>query len=814
MVKLSKLKTLCQLSLYEISATFEVTKKQKKFFVTSSTLLSLFLASIFILLVQIYAVKFSKLPTHNLDKIIMMGFDAEYLHFDYNEYEALSRSQSNLDIFTGYQQLDSQVKIKSSKLKMKSIATDDQFFELFKPTLLIGRLFSKLDIKAQTAPIAIISFKIWNRYYDMDENILTRRITIDDIDHQIVGVVDEGFHFPVNNDVWTTLKQPIYENQRSQKNLTFLGKLTKFSKISDLTLEHESIRDRLRKINPQNSYEHKVKTTSFTEGIIKPFKVLINTVIIVLVVVLGGGLISLTNMFMLYFSQREKDNLIKRTLGYSYIKIAFSPFLQLSLIFIIASFLGIILSQIIIYYFSQHFVVLSEHSPFWWNINVGYGLYFFIALLLFSALLLLLLIPYFLKFIKHAVAKKKSLKIDRNKSRNVIVSRYVFILFQKVAASILVTFLVLALIQFYEQTIAYNGYKTTQILISSLDIKNDSYFSNDSMKNDRESLNILQAMVKKNNDVIELGFSSLLPGNGAYSPIEYRTSKTSGSLTEAKFYKPINQVITSVSIFDLLEVPLLEGRLFNTSDTYTSDKIGIVDSTTAQKLWPNQAAIGQRVILNPNTSHPELVTIIGVLDRVIWNNHLPETIFLSKEQFYIPINKLKVLIKLKPNKSSKELRKKLDIDSSWLYDLKSLDEIQNEHGKVTFKYIWNYLPASLIMFLLVLLSIKNTAELVIKEKELQIGVMLAIGFNNIKVIFYHMKGIFIVAILSVIFSVIICNQIITTLGYQLTFVSTSYNQIAILSFTISLFISIIGTLAAMFPFYRIFKLPVNRLLNN
>jgi putative ABC transport system permease protein len=59
-----------------------------------------------------------------------------------------------------------------------------------------------------------------------------------------------------------------------------------------------------------------------------------------------------------------------------------------------------------------------------------------------------------------------------------------------------------------------------------------------------------------------------------------------------------------------MQIPLLEGRFFDTRDTSTSPKVIIINTTFAQLLWPGRSAIGRKIAVNGES------TVIGVVANV------------------------------------------------------------------------------------------------------------------------------------------------------------------------------------------------------
>ncbi|NII09867.1 FtsX-like permease family protein [Oleiagrimonas sp. C23AA] len=59
-------------------------------------------------------------------------------------------------------------------------------------------------------------------------------------------------------------------------------------------------------------------------------------------------------------------------------------------------------------------------------------------------------------------------------------------------------------------------------------------------------------------------------------------------------------------------VPLLKGRFFGAQDDATSAPVAVIDTVTAQRLWPGREALGQTLVLHPE-AHVERFKVIGVI---------------------------------------------------------------------------------------------------------------------------------------------------------------------------------------------------------
>ncbi len=69
-----------------------------------------------------------------------------------------------------------------------------------------GRALSDADATPGAPPVALISQQLWENAFGSDPAIVGRRIAVDGIDHEIVGVTPKAFHFPTEEtQLWLPL---------------------------------------------------------------------------------------------------------------------------------------------------------------------------------------------------------------------------------------------------------------------------------------------------------------------------------------------------------------------------------------------------------------------------------------------------------------------------------------------------------------------------------------------------------------------------------------------------------------------------------
>ena len=62
------------------------------------------------------------------------------------------------------------------------------------------------DEREGADPVAVIGYELWQSGFSSDLTVLGQRIQIGDTPHIVVGVMPEGFRFPMNQRLWTPLR--------------------------------------------------------------------------------------------------------------------------------------------------------------------------------------------------------------------------------------------------------------------------------------------------------------------------------------------------------------------------------------------------------------------------------------------------------------------------------------------------------------------------------------------------------------------------------------------------------------------------------
>jgi putative ABC transport system permease protein len=79
-------------------------------------------------------------------------------------------------------------------------------FRVARVAPVLGRPLLDADERPGAAPVVVVAHEEWRRRFGGDPGIVGRPVRIDTVVHTVVGVMPEGFRFPVNHRFWVPLR--------------------------------------------------------------------------------------------------------------------------------------------------------------------------------------------------------------------------------------------------------------------------------------------------------------------------------------------------------------------------------------------------------------------------------------------------------------------------------------------------------------------------------------------------------------------------------------------------------------------------------
>ena len=100
------------------------------------------------------------------------------------------------------------------------------------------------------------------------------------------------------------------------------------------------------------------------------------------------------------------------------------------------------------------------------------------------------------------------------------------------------------------------------------------------------------------------------PLGGGFSTIRWGLED---ALADASKFLAVDWQVVRPGYFDTMRTPLVAGRTFTEADNNAKRNVVVVDTDLAAKAFPNEPAVGKRILIRIRTPEPEWVEIIGVV---------------------------------------------------------------------------------------------------------------------------------------------------------------------------------------------------------
>ncbi len=100
-------------------------------------------------------------------------------------------------------------------------------FALLRERPLIGRDFLSDDDRTVASPVAIIGYRVWTERYGSEPSVVGRSVRLNGEAATIIGVMPEGFAYPVDSQIWRPLTSFPNILQAAQRPIRIVGRLAR-----------------------------------------------------------------------------------------------------------------------------------------------------------------------------------------------------------------------------------------------------------------------------------------------------------------------------------------------------------------------------------------------------------------------------------------------------------------------------------------------------------------------------------------------------------------------------------------------------------
>ncbi|HMG32765.1 MAG TPA: ABC transporter permease [Blastocatellia bacterium] len=493
------------------------------------------------------------------------------------------------------------------------------FFPLLGVNPILGGTFLPEEDKAHGTPVVLLSYRLWQRQFAGDPNLIGQTITINAQDYTVIGIIPRDFRLygPTGDgpmrpiDLWMPVSLWTYDmNYRGFPSASVIARLKAGVTLEQARANMAAIARQLEQQYPKTNTGIGVRMVSFYEAVVKDTRPALLVLLGAVGFVLLLACANVTNLLLARATTRHREVAIRTALGASRLRIIRQLLTESVLLAMTGGVFGLLLA-----FWGVHFLIgiLPKNMPRIEEVGVdarvlGFTLFcsvltgvgFGIAPSLQSSKLNL------------AVALKEGAR-NVTPCKGLSRLRSVLVATEVAVSVVLLVGAGLMIKSFLRLRATDLGFNAKNVLMMNFSLPITQYGTH------AQRSAFYQQMLSRIEvlpGVQAAGAASppALPGGGLETPIVVEGRQHTSTEDASTEYSLI-----SYDYFRVLGIPLLKGRYFTVRDAEEAPLVAIIDDNLEHQLFTHEEdPIGKRLkLLDLTDMHtPVSATIVGVVRHV------------------------------------------------------------------------------------------------------------------------------------------------------------------------------------------------------
>ena len=251
-------------------------------------------------------------------------------------------------------------------------------FRMSRVPPLLGRTLDEGDERPGAPGVVVIGYNLWQRRFDGDSGIIGSRITMGLQSAEIVGVMPEGFAFPILHEMWVPLRLDEHAYaRRSGPELIVFGRLAPGRSLAEAQAELTQLSQRTAQDHPDTHRHLRAEVKHYPRMIIdipaiQAAAMMSSNLIVVMLL-----LLICANVALLMFARaaaRESEIAVRTALGASRGRIVSQLFAEALVLGSIAAFVGLSLARFALAWTYQGLGMQTmgvAGMPFWFHADLS-----------------------------------------------------------------------------------------------------------------------------------------------------------------------------------------------------------------------------------------------------------------------------------------------------------------------------------------------------------------------------------------------------------------------------------------------------------
>ena len=490
------------------------------------------------------------------------------------------------------------------------------FFRMIGEQPVLGRDFADADDLPGAEPVVLLGHSVWQNRYEGDPGILGRIVRVNSLVATVVGVMGENMRFPNNNDIWipqANLPPATGTENRGTRNFNVVGRLAPGVGIDQARDELRGIGTRLAGAYPETNAEVLPALESYAERVNGDeirliFLSLMGAVGFVLLIACGN----VANLLLAKSSERAKEIAVRVSMGATRARIVRQLLVESLLVAALAAVVGLGFAVLGVRWFDS--VTQNVGKPYWMEFTMDPMVFGFMVAVCVATAVVFGLAPalYVSRTDVNAVLKEGT----RGGSGGVRARRWAgFLIMGEVVLTLVLLsgagFMMRSFMNLYTMDL---GIESDGLVAMEIYLPLTKYPQPD------QQMAVYDDLLDRMRTVAEVGGRAALTSSMPLSGGGGGGLEVDGRAAEPGEERP---VVTTLSVsedyFDVLGLPLRQGRAFNRDDGAIGSEVAIVNERFVEVHFPEGDPLGRQLrLVAGETAAPDQpwLTVVGVVPNV------------------------------------------------------------------------------------------------------------------------------------------------------------------------------------------------------
>jgi putative ABC transport system permease protein len=713
-----------------------------------------------------------------------IGIPKDQNAFSAPELMDLKRLNTSLSHVAAIQQTSANVNVTGVPERLDGALVSPELFPMLGVQPRLGRVFRAEEGIEGRDQVALISEGLWKRRFGSDPGVIGRKVLLNDLSFEIVGVLPSDFAFPADTtEVWGPLSfsaAALSPNNRGSHGLQVIARVKPELTLAQAHTDLDRVSRTIIEQNKQYPYQ-RFNYTLIANPLLEETVNDIKPALLILLGAVGFVLLiacaNIANLLLVRASGREREMAIRTALGAGRRRLVRQMLTESLLLGLLGGIAGLVLARVGL----RTLIAVAESSfPRVATVTLDWRVLTFTFVISLVTGLLFGLAPAW-----HAahVVTHESLKEGTRSATAGSASarvRRVLIVSEIALSLVLLAGAGLLIKSFIRLQEVDPGFRPDNVLTMRITLAGQRYAKPQQVSSFYRDL---LARVRTLPGVEAAGAISALPLSGLGG--SGTTTVDSNAVPMDKRTPELDQRPAMPGYFEAMGIGLVKGRLFDERDTETSAPVAIVDDTLVHTFWPNEDPLGKRLHLGGTGSHAPWMTVVGVVRHVRMRTlEAPSRMEVYWPEVQRPFNSLSLAMRTstEPMSLANAVQKQvLAVDPEQpVYRIRSMNEYlasSIERRRLSMLLLAIFAGAALA---LAAVGIYGITSYSVAQRSQEMGVRMALGASRggiLRLVLGQSLTLAAVGVVAGLFGAFILSALLSTMFTSMLFNTTAIDPL-------------------------------------